>query len=112
MSRPEDFYVAWEYLSTHPAFFAHEGDDWGFDGHLDILVMRDDETGEVRIELEHGPWAPPTPDTPGISHGSPSHDLRLDSAAPTFEAAVMQMAEKVRRYYPDTTLPVGAYFDY
>jgi hypothetical protein len=84
-------------------------------GTLDIEVVRvnpaterieDDEelNTATRVWLESGPWywtAEMKDEERELfgSYGMPSHDVRLNCGAETFEAAVIELANLVFRYY-------------
>lgn len=65
----------------------------------------DEPDGVVEVWLECGPWLEPEQleeaERPYHKHGTASHDYDLDCGGPTFEAAILVLAELVRSKYGD-----------
>lgn len=112
-----DFYDAWKYLTEHPAFnIGHFGAcfDRDITAALDIMVVKvdpstdrreDDESRntQTQVWLECGPWIDSSDGTDMDPRSCvATHDPRLDCGAPTFEEAIVELAELVGRYYPVT----------
>lgn len=107
-----DFYDAWYFLENHRIFQLEECSV--FSECLSIEVVRvnpntdeidDDESKNIitRVWLECGPWCHPDelPDEAKKDwpDGVPSHDVDLDCGAPTFEEAVIELANLVAEKY-------------
>lgn len=108
MSHPlRNAHDAYWFLAEHP----QRGHlDSSFIHALDVSVMKIDpltrrveddpaRNTEMEIWLESGPGYT----DPAQYHGAyiPIHDWKLDCGGPTFEAALIQLAEKVRAQYGD-----------
>jgi hypothetical protein len=108
-----DFYEAWIFLSTHKAFnYTHPkypkfDNTWGsFLECLDIDVQKvnpkigqidDDDSKNTKVEvwLECGDyWF-----NEDIKEYQPCHDIRLDCGGDTFEKAIINLANLVKKYY-------------
>lgn len=85
-----DFYEAYHYLDHHPMFHGR------FLPELWLSVFRSEDGKGVQILLEHGPRV-----TDAVYGEMFSHDIRLDTWAPTFEEAIIGLAKRVREFYPD-----------
>jgi hypothetical protein len=127
---PSDFVTAWTYLQNHPLFHRPHAAalngrtvaDFG-PGELDEVltdchVEHDnglhgmwmhatrDAAGNTEIWLEHGPYLWPG-DVDEKEHvftpsgGMESIDIELNVVADSYENAVVQLAENVRRRYGD-----------
>ncbi len=107
-----DFYAAWCFLEDHK-IFKLEGTSI-FHGCLSVEVIKvnpdtekisDDETENtaIRVWLECGPWCGPDQLTDeerkDFPFGLPSHDIELDCGAPTFEQAIIKLANLVLKKY-------------
>src|SRR5689334_14580211 len=104
-----DFYQAWQFLTSHPAFNIDEDDESPcylkkFQDTLRYMMVvkvdpstetkEDDESRNTatRVWLECGPWRPTRPGDPFFPDRkcTPTHDWRLDCGAPTFEEAIIE----------------------
>ncbi len=107
-----DFYAAWCFLVGHKIFELEECSV--FFRCLSIEVVRvnsntekidDDEAKntDTRVWLECGPWCGPEQLTDeerkDFPFGLPSHDIELDCGAPTFEQAIIKLANLVLKKY-------------
>lgn len=124
---PTDHVAAWDYLTNHPIFWRYghvelgealdEAEIRAFETHRNLIAddgLRDmwmklhrDADGAAVVVLEHGPhmWASEIdPKTWGVRPlaGMGTHDPDLDSAAPTFELAIVALAARVRAKYGDS----------
>ena len=119
--RIKDFHEAWRFLANHPMHH----DDKGFDHFsqcLDVMVVKVDPktetcyTGETqlhrntatRVWLEFGPWYKESELTEndkanGLGECA-SHDPRLDCGAPTYEEAIIRLANKTLAIYGNKEL--------
>lgn len=121
---PNDFYTAFRYLDSHPAFVRVEQyphgthDDYAFMQQLYMMVVRVNPATErieddvalntaTRVWLEAGAWISDEEmrvedkHWTGTGNGTFSHDLNLDCGAPTFEAAIIELAALVKKHYGD-----------
>lgn len=94
------FYDAWCFLYDFPEF--NKGAD--FPGHLDISVVKvNPKTGKIDddsiLNTETEVWL----ECGGYDEESDllCHDVRLDVGAPTFEEAIVKLANKTLKYYGD-----------
>lgn len=93
---PNDFYTAWLWLDAHPAFwFRDKKDSTDWVTHtiskVEVMLTKDDK-GNTVVMLEHGAAVEPE----RVMH---YHDLRLDVYAPTYEAAIIQLAGLVHKFF-------------
>lgn len=98
---PDDFYLAYNWLLGHPAFwYRREKDSDGptlewvtDDGFHNMWTMVDrEEDGHIVVVLEHGSAVPP-------ARTVHYHDPRLDVVAPSFEDAYIQLARQVDKFF-------------
>lgn len=107
-----DFYAAWRFLEDHKIFELEECSV--FFRCLSIEVVKvnpntkkidDDEPKNTvtRVRLECGPWCHSDELTGEAREDWPdgiaSHDIELDCGAPTFEQAVIELANLVLKKY-------------
>lgn len=106
------FYYAYYFLMYHPAFWQLEGDlkkdkmlFWHTDQGLASLwhsVYKTRE-GETKHLLEHGPCMDEKETIRGevfnTPNRTPSHDIRLDVVARTYEKAIIKLAKRVNKFY-------------
>jgi hypothetical protein len=119
--QPDDPYLAWRYLHDHPVFAGDEICSSYFSLVLDIHYTRvDPATGAVeadpvrntqtKVWLEAGPTWLRSEDPDGERWETAAdhetvywnvHDHKLDSSGLTFEAAMIELARRVRQHYGD-----------
>lgn len=107
-----DFYKAWSFLENHP-MFDYEGIN-EFRICLDIYVVKvnletreiennESKNTETRVWLECGPYLRPKDlkedERKNWPYGTCSHDYDLDCGAPTFEEAIIVLANLVMKKY-------------
>ncbi len=108
----KDIYTAWHFISTHPNFMdEHEGVKFETFPHgLDINVVKvnpdtmridDDSNKNIKIQvwLEYGPYELLTLPGEEKSLNQTTHDIDLDCGANTFELAIIEMAELIKKKY-------------
>lgn len=101
-----DFYEAWWFIEEHPKMKEWD-EDTDLMRNLEIMVVKVNPYNEVveedktkntatRVWLEFGfksDW--------GNNMGAgPTHDVDLDCGAPTFEEALIEMANLIKEKYP------------
>lgn len=101
MSKIEEFYTAWMFLSDHKMF--HNLFECGL---YTAVVKVNPETNavdddrakntKVQVWLEHGPYEAQPDNFP--QH---THDWDLDCGGDTFEDAIIRLAELVKEHYDD-----------
>lgn len=100
-----DFYNAWHFLIEHKVFKDPKGGEW-FKESLHIMVVKvnpETETiedyqssnSETRVWLEIGPYVIEE-DYKGLTH-----DIDLDCGGKTFEEAIINLANLVKKKYGD-----------
>lgn len=116
MGKFNDFYDAYNFLSTHPMIY-HDNDNY-FNRCLDIEVVKVDPTNnELNLEdsskntktmvwLEFGPVVEDTYNDFLTSY-IPSHDIDLDCGGDTFEEAIIELANLVYDKYKNEKTPVN-----
>lgn len=99
LEEPSDFLRAYYFLNGHPAFWTRPNPEkfpfeWSTSTGNSLISMypSSDQEGNVVISLEHGASYPPERKTR-------YHDTRLDTFAPTYEEAIVALAEKTHRYF-------------
>ena len=107
-----DFYEAWQFLVHHKTF--SEGGTSRFTDCLSIDVVKVNPVTKraekdkklntaTRIWLECGPWLKaeevPKEARETFPEGVASHAPCLDCGAPTFEAAIVKLANLVMKHY-------------
>jgi len=108
-----NFYEAWWWLHNHPINIGDGGHNYGM-YDLDIFVARvnpatnrienaENLNTDTRIWLEFGPWEDVAAH---IDENLPpnwqrTHDPNLDCGGATFEAAIINLAGKVKKHYGD-----------
>jgi hypothetical protein len=112
MKQIADFYAAWQFLETHPMF--QYGESSMLHHCLEIEVVKvnpktnriDDDEREntaTRVWMECGPYLRPeelsAEERRHLPYGIPSVDLQLSCGAPTFEEAIIKLANRVARRY-------------
>ena len=108
MKKIKDFYEAWWFLYNHPSFVDNENYQWGFQDCLDIDVQKvdpktckieDDKSRNTKTEIwfECGQFVSST----NIMGKIREHDIRLDCGGDTFEEAIIELANLVKKYYGD-----------
>lgn len=97
-------YEAWDFLQNH-SIYNLGNCPWRFQDSLDIDVLKvnpkskkikDDKKLNTlsQVYIESGPFM--------INKNNEycmSHDVRLDSSGETFEKAIINLAQKVKKYY-------------
>lgn len=114
MKKFNNFYDAWWFLQEHPAFkyinpkYPKSG-EWGFfEECLDIDVQKvnpktkridNDEKLNTKVEvwLECGEYLFDEHNKEYL----PCHDIQLDCGGDTFEEAIINLANLVKKYYKD-----------
>jgi hypothetical protein len=102
---PDDWVAAYTWLKHHPAFYHYprytDIDDPDSDiimqnglRWLSVAVWRSEETDQPIVMFEHGATT-----GENSSLAQPSHDIRLDTYASTFEDAYLDLARSVDRLY-------------
>lgn len=93
---PNDFYTAWLWLDSHPAFWFRDkkdSTDWVTRSISKVEVMlTKDDNGNTVVMLEHGAAVKPE----RVMH---YHDLRLDVYAATYEEAIVKLAALVNKFF-------------
>jgi hypothetical protein len=97
---PENFYVSYNYLNRHPAFWQgykmKDDISWECDyGMGEAMISVYMEEGLVRVLLEHGPYVDDL-------HKTHTIDPRIVSVDDSYEAAVILMAKRVNDFYDET----------
>ena len=116
MGKFNDFYDAYNFLSTHPMIY-HDNDSY-FNRCLDIEVVKvDPSNNELNLEysskntktmvwLEFGPVVEDTYND-FLVQVIPSHDIDLDCGGDTFEEAIIELANLVYDKYENEKIPVN-----
>jgi hypothetical protein len=99
------FAEAWGYLARHPAFGGHFPECFSFEPTMvcpETLCVEGDATlnTRVRVRVRGGAWAE--------FAGASVDDISLATAGWTFEEAVCNLAETMRRTYGDDFAPFRA----
>ncbi len=121
-----DLYEAWEFLKTHPLIEYAGGYPAVFRSCFFVEPIKLDpvtkeeiafvdadkaENFVVGVNVEFGPWIKPEkiPDTKGAfdPYGDIATHTHLDCSAPTFEEAVMKLAELMLKEYGGRCLECG-----
>ena len=108
MGQFNDFYEAYNFLSTHPMIY--QDNDNYFNRCLDIEVVKVDPTNDeinledtskntkTRVWLEFGPVVTHNFNN-FITKYLPSHDIDLDCGGDTFEEAIIKLANLTYNKY-------------
>lgn len=93
---PDDFYLSWNWLNNHPAFWVRYSknlEEWitSTISKIEVMVTKDDN-GNTVVMLEHGAAVAPE----RLQH---YHDLRLDVYAKTYEEAIVKLAALVHKFF-------------
>lgn len=109
MSNGKAFVDAWWWLEEHP-YFAHQpvpgGSGVRLPGFSDNLTITpyEDRDGKCGVALECGPWEDWHERLRQAQQSGwevPTLDEKLLTSAPTFEEAVIKLADKVKTLYGD-----------
>ena len=105
LENPTDFFTAYHYIDTHPAFWTVMGElpswYWATEGHCQRIshwVYKDDENGQLKICLETGSHVNKITDSVKI-YQEHYHDYRLDVCADTFEQAFIKLAALLYKFF-------------
>ena len=105
LENPTDFFAAYHFIDTHPAFWTVQGElpswHWSTEGHCQKVshwVYKDEDDGRLRICLETGSHVNKASDSVKI-YQEHYHDYRLDVYADSFEQAFIQLAELLYKFF-------------
>lgn len=107
-----DFYAAWRFLEGHKIFELEECSVFFRCLSIEVVKVNPDtekiddneaKNTATRVWLECGPWCHSDELTDeerkGFPYGVSSHDVELDCGAPTFEQAIIKLANQVLKKY-------------